>query len=133
MSGRLAPADIRSPLGRARGLGSARSGTGHFWWLRVTSVVVALLTFWLLWLLISLVGADLAEVRATLARPWHAILLAVFCSAMFWHAKLGIQTVIEDYVHTRWMEVLLQFLNLLACAIAGLAAIYAIARIAVQA
>jgi succinate dehydrogenase / fumarate reductase membrane anchor subunit len=121
---------FRTPLKNARGLGSGKTGTGHFWWQRVTAVALVLLVAWLLGLLVSLVGADLASVRAALARPWNAIAMAALVVAMFWHAKLGIQVVIEDYVHTRWAEVALQLLNLFACAIGALACLYAIARIA---
>jgi succinate dehydrogenase / fumarate reductase, membrane anchor subunit len=124
---------FRTPLHRARGLGSAKSGTGHFWWLRVTSVVLGLLTLWLVYLLVSLVGADLATVRETLARPYNAILMAVFAVATFWHAKLGLQVVIEDYVHVRGAELTLLFLNSFLCTVGAVASLYAIARIAVLA
>lgn len=124
--------DFRTPVGRARGLGSAKSGTGHFWWLRVTSVVLALLVPWLVGTLVSLVGADLVSVYTTLAKPHNAILFAVFVAALFWHAKLGIQVVIEDYVHQRALEITLLLLNALLCAVGALASLYAIARIALS-
>lgn len=122
--------DFRTPIGRARGLGSAKSGTGHFWWQRVTAVVLALLVPWLVGTLVSFIGADLGTVQATLARPYNAIGMAAFAVALFWHAKLGIQVVIEDYVHTRAWEVILQFLLTFTCALGALASLYAIARIA---
>ncbi len=61
---------------------------------------------------------------------WNAILLASFVVALFWHAKLGIQVVIEDYIHTRGTEITLQLLNILACTLGALASLYAIGRIA---
>jgi succinate dehydrogenase membrane anchor subunit len=122
--------DFRTPIGRARGLGSARSGTAHFWWQRVTAVVLALLVPWLVGTLVSFIGADLVSVQATLAVPLNAILLAAFVLALFWHAKLGMQVVIEDYVHTRAVEVTLQILLTFACAAGALACIYSIAKIA---
>ena len=125
--------ELRSPLKRARGLGSGKSGTGHWWWQRLTAVALVLLTAWLVGLLVSLVGADLETVRATVARPWNAIPMAALVIAMFWHAKLGVQVVIEDYVHERLVEVLLQLLVTFACAVGALASLYAIARIAVLA
>ena len=125
--------EFRTPLKRARGLGSGKTGTGHFWWQRVTAIALALLVAWLLGLLVSLVGADLGTVRATLARPWNAIAMAALAVAMFWHAKLGIQVVIEDYVHTRWAEVALQLLNLFACAAGALACLFALGRIVMAA
>jgi len=125
--------DMRTPIARARGLGSGKSGTEHFWVQRVTAVVLALLVPWLIGLLVSLVGAELDAVRATIARPWNAILLAGFVVALFWHAKLGIQVVIEDYVHTRGTEITLHLLNILACTLGALASLYAIGRIALLA
>src|SRR5690606_30923691 len=107
--------ELRTPLKRARGLGSGKSGTGHWWWQRVTAVALVLLTAWLVGLLVSLVGADLAQARETIARPWNAVALAALVIAMFWHAKLGIQVVIEDYVHARGLEVALQMLVTIAC------------------
>ena len=125
--------DMRTPIARARGLGSGKSGTEHFWIQRVTAVVLALLVPWLIGLLVSLVGAELGAVRATIAKPWNAILLAGFVVALFWHAKLGIQVVIEDYVHTRGTEITLHLLNILACTLGALASLYAIGRIALLA
>jgi|GEM_PF-12391 len=123
--------DFRTPLKRARGLGSGKAGTGHFWWQRVTAVALVLLVAWLLGLVVSLVGADLATARAAIGKPWNTIALALLAIAMFWHAKLGIQVVIEDYVHTRWAEVALQLINTFACATGALACLYALGRIAV--
>jgi len=125
--------DLRTPLARARGLGSGKAGTGHFWWQRVTAIFLVPLVAWLLGMLLSLAGADLATVQATLARPWNAIAVALFAILMFWHAKLGIQVVIEDYVHQRAAEVALQLLVTLACVLGALASLYAIARIALLA
>ena len=127
------PVEFRTPLARARGLGSAKSGTGHFWWQRVTAVALVPLVAWLIGTMVSLVGADLATVQAAIARPWNAILVALFAIAMFWHAKLGMQVVIEDYVHTRWLEIALQLAVIFVCALGALASLYAIARIALLA
>lgn len=124
--------DYRTPIGRARGLGSARSGTGHFWWQRVTAVLLALLVPWLVGTLVSFIGADLDTVQATLARPYNAILLAAFSIATFWHAKLGMQVVIEDYVHTRAWEIALQLLVTFACVLGALASLYSIIKIALS-
>ncbi|HJR73323.1 MAG TPA: succinate dehydrogenase, hydrophobic membrane anchor protein [Luteimonas sp.] len=125
--------DFRTPLARARGLGSAKSGVGHFWWQRVTAIVLALLVPWLVWLLVSLAGADLETARATIAKPWNAILLSILVINLFWHAKLGVQVVIEDYVHTRAVEVASQLLVTLACVVGAFASLYAIGRIALMA
>ena len=123
----------RTPLKRARRLGSGKTGTGHFWWQRVTAVVLALLVPWLVGMLVSMVGADLGQVHEVFSRPYNAILMALFVVALFWHAKLGIQVVIEDYVHARALELSLLVLNILLCSFGALASLYAIARIALLA
>ena len=125
--------DMRTPLARARGIGSGKTGTGHFWTQRVTAVALALLVPWLVGLLVSMVGADVEAVRVAIARPWNAILLSAFVVALFWHAKLGIQVVIEDYVHARATEIALHLANTFLCALGAVASLYAIVRIALGA
>ena len=125
--------DMRTPLARARGIGSGKTGTGHFWTQRVTAVALALLVPWLVGLLVSMVGADVETVRAAIARPWNAILLSAFVVALFWHAKLGIQVVIEDYVHARATEIALHLANTFLCALGAVASLYAIVRISLGA
>ena len=121
--------DLRTPLARARGLGSGKTGTSHFWYQRVTAVALMLLVPWLVWMLAGMAGGDVESVRATIARPWNAILLAAFSVAMFWHAKLGIQVVIEDYVHNDGMKLALIVLMRFIAVFFGLAGIVAILRI----
>ncbi|MUV14496.1 succinate dehydrogenase, hydrophobic membrane anchor protein [Noviluteimonas gilva] len=125
--------DLRTPLARARGLGSGKTGTGHFWVQRVTAVALALLIAWLVWVLFSIAGGDSTHAIDVLRRPWNAILMGAFLVAMFWHAKLGMQVIIEDYVHTRFWEVTLQLLNLFACTLGAIASLFAIVRIALMA
>src|SRR3546814_6160382 len=94
-----------------------------FWWQRVTAVVLALLVPWLVGTLVSFIGADLATVHSVLSTPLNAILLAAFVLALFWHAKLGMQVVIEYYVHTRALEVALQLVVMFACGFGALASL----------
>jgi succinate dehydrogenase / fumarate reductase membrane anchor subunit len=128
--GRAPQEDFRTPLSRARGLGSAHSGVDHWWRQRVTAILLVVLVPWLVGLLVSLIGADLEAARIVIARPWNIIALAAFVIAAFWHARLGMQVVIEDYVHTRWVEVTLQLLVIFACGFATLASLYALGRVA---
>ena len=121
--------ELRTPLGRARGLGSAKDGVHHWWMQRLTAIALALLTPWFLWLLLTLPSTDLASVHAVLALPHNALFLLVFVIALFWHARLGLQVVIEDYVHTRSLELGLQVLVIFACALGALTAAVAIGRI----
>ena len=125
--------DYRTPVGRAYGLGSAKSGTGHFWWQRVTAVLLLVLSPWILGMLLALVGADHAQVQAALAKPANAIALALFAISLFWHSRLGLQVVVEDYIHHRPTEIFLQLLIIFACALGALASLYAIGRIALLA
>ena len=124
--------DMRDPLARARALGSAKDGVHHWWMQRLTAIALALLSPWFIWLLLSLVGADQDYVRTTIANPRYALPMLAFVLALFWHAKLGLQTVIEDYVHTRWIEIALQVAVTFACALGALASVFAIVRIALS-
>ncbi len=119
-----------TPLKRVKGLGSARSGTRHFWVQRLTAVALVPLTLWLVWLILGLIGQDAFVVRARLAEPVTGMLLIAYIVALFWHTQLGLQVVIEDYVHTRWMEVALQILVKFAAVAGAVLAALAVIRIA---
>lgn len=121
---------FRTPLKNARGLGSAKEGVSHFIAQRVTAIALIFLTIYFLGLVISLAGADYATARATVASPCHAVLISAFLIAMFWHGQLGLQIVIEDYVHTAWLAITAQLLVRFVCLLAGMASVYAVLRIA---
>jgi succinate dehydrogenase / fumarate reductase membrane anchor subunit len=125
--------DLRHPIKRARGLGSAQSGVGHWWTQRVTAVALVALGLWFLVTVLRVVHGDFAAARALVAQPWNAILLIAFVITMFWHAVLGLQVVIEDYVHTRWKEVSLLVLVKFLAVLGALASVYAVLRIALGA
>ena len=122
--------DRRHPIKTARGLGSAHSGVHHWWVQRVTAAALVVLGIWFVILVLSLLGADYATARATLAQPWNALLMIAFLLAMFWHASLGLQVVIEDYVHTRWKEVFAVVAVYFLAVIGALASVLAVLRIA---
>jgi len=88
-----------APLGRARGLGSAKHGAAHWWTQRVSAVALAPLTLWFVYSAVHLTGADQARVHGWLSRPASAILMSLFIFTTFYHLSLGVQVVIEDYVH----------------------------------
>ncbi len=121
----------RTALKQARGLGSAKSGVHHFVMQRITAVALVALGIYFLWLVVSLVGADYAAARAVVANPWNAVLISAFLIAMFWHSQLGLQVVIEDYVHAPWLALTSQLLVRFVCALAALASVFAVVRIAV--
>ena len=122
--------DRRNPLKIARGLGAAHSGVHHWWVQRVTAAALVGLGIWFVILVLNLLGADFAAARASVARPWNALLLIAFLVAMFWHAALGLQVVIEDYVHTRWKEVLALVAVYFLAFLGAFAAVLAVLRIA---
>lgn len=94
---------MRSALGRVRGLGSAKSGTGHWWSQRLSAIALVPLTLWFVAAVATRAGAGHAEVAAWLSSPWNACLMILLVVATFYHAWLGMQVVIEDYVHDeRW-------------------------------
>jgi succinate dehydrogenase / fumarate reductase membrane anchor subunit len=124
---------LRNPLKTARGLGSAKDGTHHFVVQRVTAVALAFLSIYLVGLVMCLIGKDYASVRAIVGHPCNAVLLSAFLIAAFWHAKLGMQVVIEDYVHTPWLAITAQLTVVFVCVLAAVASVLAVIRIALGA
>ena len=124
----MSAADLQTPLKRVRGLGSAKDGTRHFVVQRVTALALIPLCVWAIFLALSLVHADYSAACAMLHHPFAAVWLAAFVIAAFWHAQLGLQVVIEDYVHTRWLEVLAQVAVKFFCAAGALVSLFAIVR-----
>ena len=90
---------LRSPLGRARGLGSARAGSRHWWAQRVTAVALVPLTIWFVWSILHLTGASRIDVADWMSSPVQLALMLALIAATFHHLQLGLQVVIEDYVH----------------------------------
>ena len=119
---------LQHPLARAKGLGSAKDGTGHWWALRLSSIALALLTPWFVVFAIGMAGVDADTARAAVARPLTATLLATFVATLFWHVQQGLQVVIEDYVHGA-AELALQVLVKFVCAVSVVASLLAIGRI----
>ena len=101
---------MTNPLARARGHGSAKEGVQHWLAQRVTAVFLVFLLGWLVYALTALAGQDHAAVKAFVARPFNAALLILLLLALLHHAVLGLQVVIEDYVHHPGTEMALQFL-----------------------
>lgn len=122
--------DLRNPIKVARGLGSSQSGVAHWLTQRVTAVALIVLGIWFVLMVLSLLHADYHAARETVARPWNATLLIAFILTMFWHAVLGLQVVIEDYVHVRWKEVALMLLIKFLAVLGALASVLAVLRIA---
>ncbi len=120
---------LRADLGRARGLGSAKEGVAHWWAQRVTAVALIPLLLWFVASMVSLVGASHAAVVDWIASPVPAVLLVLLLVAAFHHAQLGLQVVIEDYVHREGTKIALILLVKAAAIVLGLAALFAVLRI----
>ncbi|MCC7425496.1 MAG: succinate dehydrogenase, hydrophobic membrane anchor protein [Alphaproteobacteria bacterium] len=127
---KLTETSLRSPLGRVRGLGSAKEGVSHWWAQRVTAVALVPLTLWFVFSIAVMAGADHAAVRAWIAAPFNTVLLVLLVVATFHHAQLGLQVVIEDYIHAEGAKLVWLLLMKGLCLLLGLTAILSILRIA---
>ena len=111
--------DLSTPLRRARGLGSAKTGVGHFIGQRVSAVALLLLAPWALWSGAHLAGHDYDRVRMWLASPVNATLLVLAVLAGFYHGQLGLRVIIEDYIGKHTTRTLLLILNTFVAAAAA--------------
>lgn len=121
---------LRTPVGRARGLGAAKDGVHHWWVQRVSAVALIPLSLWFVASVVGLVGADHAAVSAWLANPIVAVLTVLLIAAALYHAQLGMQVVYEDYVHAHWLKVTADVATKLAALALGVATIFAVLKIA---
>jgi len=122
--------DMRTPLGKVRGLGAAREGTGNFWRIRVTSIALIPLSLFVVGWVLSLRGAGLADIRASLSNPLIAIAIALFLIISLDHMRLGMKEIIEDYVHDEGGKLALLILNSFFCVLIGAASIFALLKLA---
>lgn len=122
--------DMRTPLGKVRGLGSAREGTLHFWRQRLTAVANVPLVLFLVGLLISLNGASYAETRAALSSPFVVLMLALALFSMLYHMRLGMQIIVEDYIHGEGTKLALLMLNTFFAFAVGAIAAFALLKLA---
>lgn len=122
--------NLRSPLGRVRGLGSAKEGVGHWWAQRVTSVALVPLVLWLVVSLIGLIGADHGAFTAWVRQPLNAVLMTLLLVAGFHHLQLGLQVVIEDYLHHEGARIAAILIVKFAAALLGLCGIFSVLKIA---
>ena len=119
----------RTPLARVRGLGSAKEGAEHFWRQRLTAVANIFLISFLVWLLVTLAGADYATVKPTLGKPHIAIPLLLLVLSGLVHMRLGMQTIIEDYVHSEGRKVAALMLNSFFAFAVGLVCAFAVLKL----
>ena len=121
---------LRSDLGRVRGLGSAKEGTSHWWAQRLTAVALLPLSFWFVWSVINLVGVDYIGFKNWLNENANLVLMILFVGSLFYHMQLGLQVVIEDYVHGEIKKVTSLVLNLFVALFFGVSSIVALLKVA---
>ncbi|MEM1081971.1 MAG: succinate dehydrogenase, hydrophobic membrane anchor protein [Pseudomonadota bacterium] len=121
---------FRNPLQRAHHTGAAGEGIEHWWSQRFTAILLFPLVIWLVWAFIALSTADYTTASTWLSKPWNAGMAILFVATAFYHGRLGIQVVIEDYVHHRVAEVGLQVLVTVGALVGGLTAVLAILMVA---
>ena len=120
---------LRTPLGHVRGLGSARSGTRHFWHQRLTSLASVPLSIFFVVLVISLIGRNHAAAVQILGSPPIAILMLLFILTIIYHMQIGMQVIIEDYAHGEASKLVLLIANTFFSIAIGLASAFAILKI----
>jgi succinate dehydrogenase / fumarate reductase, membrane anchor subunit len=120
---------IRTPLARVRGRGSARSGTEHFWRQRITAVANVPLTIAFVLIVASLLGRNQAAVAQILGSPLVAIIMLLFIGSIVFHMRIGMQVIIEDYVHDESAKLTLLMANTFFTVAVGLACVYGILKL----
>jgi succinate dehydrogenase / fumarate reductase, membrane anchor subunit len=123
---------MRTPLGQVRGRGSAKSGTEHFWQQRLTAIANVPLTIFVVGFIVAHLGASRAEVIASLHHPIAAIAMGLAVISMLWHMRLGLQVVIEDYVHGEGRKLALILANTFFVIFLGAVALYSILKMSLS-
>jgi len=121
----------KTPLGQVLGLGSAKAGTEHWWHQRVTAIAGIPLVVFLIAYLLMHRGASRAEIVASMHNPFVAILMALTIANLVWHMRLGLQVVIEDYVHTDHTKYALLLINTFFAVVMAASALYAILKMSI--
>jgi succinate dehydrogenase / fumarate reductase, membrane anchor subunit len=119
----------RTPLARVRGLGSAHAGAEHFWRQRLTAVANIFLASFLIWLIVTLAGAPYTTVKGTLAKPHIAIPLLLLVVSGLVHMRLGMQVIIEDYVHSEGRKIVALMLSSFFAFGVGLVCVFAVLKL----
>jgi len=122
--------DLRSPLGRVAGLGSAKEGVHHWWMQRLTSVALVPLTIWFAVSMLSLPSLDHVTVVAWMAQSWSALLLILLVLVATWHSQLGIRVVVEDYVHDSGAKTVTLVAVTFAHVLIAVAGVFAVLKVA---
>jgi succinate dehydrogenase / fumarate reductase, membrane anchor subunit len=120
----------RTPLSRARGLGSAKHGVTHWISERVSSIALVPLTLWMVFAVLRLAAGDYRFAVHWIAQPLNAVLMVLLLAISFWHMASGMRVIVEDYIHVTLNKSALLILNLFVCGLAGALAIFSILKVA---
>lgn len=124
---------LRSPLGRVLGLGAAKSGTGHWWGQRMSGLALALLGLWFAAMLATMPGFSHGAAMAFIGQPVNAVLLTLLAITMAYHSYLGLEVVVEDYVHAHVLRIFLLIVFRFAHVFLAVAAVFGILKIGIGA
>ena len=122
--------DYRTPLGRARGLGSAKHGASHWIAERLSALALIPLVIWAVFGAIRLAASDYQTATAWVGKPINAVLLVLLTAIAFWHMHAGVRVIVEDYIHKLSTKSVLLIANLFVCVLAGALAIFSILKVA---
>ena len=120
---------LRSPLSKAVGLGSAKHGFSHWWWQRVTAVALIPLCIWFVYSLLCVASGDYQAAVTWLSSPINATIMLLFVLTALYHGQTGLQIIIEDYVHTMWLNLTLLLFVKFASVIMAVLAIISVLQV----
>jgi succinate dehydrogenase / fumarate reductase membrane anchor subunit len=121
---------LRHPLARVKGLGVSGEGSHHWWLQRITALALIPLSLWFMFSVVDHLGDDLESVTAWIARPYIAVLFLFYLGIMFYHGMLGMQVILEDYIHAEGIRVATIMLTKAVLLVAAIASIFAVLTIA---
>ena len=124
---------LRSPLGQVLGLGTAKDGTSHWWGQRVSGVALAILGLWFAWSIATMTNYGHANTVVFISQPFNAVMLMLLCVTMAYHSYLGVQVVIEDYVHGHGLKLASLLLSRFAHIVLAVVGLFAILRLGIGA
>ncbi|NKB39208.1 MAG: succinate dehydrogenase, hydrophobic membrane anchor protein [Gammaproteobacteria bacterium] len=120
---------LQTPLAKVKGLGSAKDGTHHWWHQRLSAIALLPLSLWFIYSVVSMVGADYMTVVYWIRLPYVTVLLILFLVALFYHALLGMQIVVEDYIHSEWQKIACLILVKFLAAVGALASVLSVLNV----
>ena len=121
--------NLQTPLAKVRGLGSAGQGTHHWWQQRLTAIALIPLSLWFISSVIAMTTMDYQHASQWLAMPLNAVLMILFVISLFYHAQLGMQVVIEDYIDPEWQKITCVILVKFLAAFAGLISVLSVLKV----